>query len=203
MRLSSPVAIGLLAVLSVALFGVTPTTAAKSATKPTFENFLVVGIAGDYENRSQFERALVSQLRKKGAAASTYHSVVGGNKAVTREDVIAAIEEHGFDAVLAIRRLDGDVEMNVTKSRTETDATTIGGGFVNLFRSDYTDYTTQGSIDLGAKSTIAVELYSAETQEIVYQFDHETKRETNIGLLIDRTAETIAKQLDRQKLLAD
>lgn len=203
MRLSSPVAIGLLTVLGMALIGVTLSTPAKSAAEPKFENFLVVGIAGDYQNRSQFERVLVSQLRKKGAAASTYHSVVGGNKAVTKEDVIAAIQEHGFDAVLAIRRLDGDIEMKVTKSRTETEASTMASGFVNLFRSDYTDYTTPGSIDLATKTMIAIELYNAKTQEIVYQFDYETKRETNIGLLIDRTAETIAKRLDRQGLVGD
>ena len=71
MHVKSPVVIGLLAALVLVLFGATLSTPAESAAKPTFGNFLVVGIAGDYQNRSQFERALVSQLRKKGAAAST------------------------------------------------------------------------------------------------------------------------------------
>jgi hypothetical protein len=83
------------------------------------------------------------------------------------------------------------------------DATPIGGRFINLFRSDYTNYTTPGSVDLGAKSTIAVELYNAETKDIVYEFEHQTKRETNIGLLIDETAETVVKRLDRKKLIAN
>jgi len=192
-----------LVIIGLVLIGVTPSTLASSVPEPRFENFLVIGIAGDYENRAHFERAVVSQLRKKGAAAATYHSVIGGNKHVIKEDVVAAIREHGFDAVLAVRKLDGDVEMKVTRSRTETDATAMGGKFINLFRSDYTDYTTPESIDLGAKSLIAVELYSAETEDIVYGFNHETKRETNIGLLIDQTAETIVKRLDRQDLIAN
>lgn len=33
--------------------------------------------------------------------------------------------------------------------------------------------------------------------------DYETKRETNIGLLIDETAETVVKRLDRKKLIAN
>ena len=120
-----------------------------------------------------------------------------------KEDVIAAIQEQGFDAVLAIRRLAGDVELKVQKSRTEIDATPIGGRIVNLFRSDYTDYKTPGSIDFATEALLAVELYSAATQEIVFSFDHQTKKETNLGLLIDQTAETIVKRIDREGLLAN
>ena len=203
MRFSTNMTRDFLVVLSLVLIGVAPSISAEPSPKTRFENFLAIGISGDYETRAQFERVLVSQLRKKGAAASTYHSVIGGNKAIVKEDVIAAIEKHGFDAVLVVRKLDGDVQMKVNRSRTETDATPIGGRIVNLFRSDYTDTTTPGSIDLSTKSTLAVELYSAETEEIVFQFDHETKRDTNIGLLIDQTAETVVKKLDRNKLIAN
>ncbi len=128
--------------------------------------------------------------------------MIGGNKPVVKEDVIGAIDEHGFDAVLAIRRLDGDVEMKVKRSRTEIDATPIGGRIVNLFRSDYTDYTTPESVNLAASAILAVEVYSAATEEIVFAFDYETKSETNLGLLIDQTAAAIVKRVEREKLLA-
>ncbi len=166
-----------------------------------FSNILVIGIAGDYNNRAHFERQIVSQLRQNGAAASTYYSIVGGNNPVEREDVVAAVEERGFDAVLAVRRLDANVEIKVKKSRTEIDATPIGDRFLNLFRSNYTDYTKPGSVSFSSSALLAVELYDAETQEIVYSFDHETKSETNLGLLIDQTAETIVKRLGREGLL--
>lgn len=168
-----------------------------------FSNVLVIAIAGDYNVRSQFERVVVSNIRKTGASAAAWYSVAGGNKPVVKEDVVAAIQDGGFDAVLAIRRLDGDIEMKVKKSRTEIDATPIGGRIVNLFRSDYTDYKTPGSIDIATEALLAVELYSAATEEIVFSFDHQTKKETNLGLLIDQTAETIVKRIDRADLLAN
>ena len=108
-----------------------------------------------------------------------------------------------IDAVLAIRRLSGDVEMKVKKSRTEIDATPIGGRFLNLFRSDYTDYKTPGSINFATEALLAVEFYSAASEDIVFSFDHQTKKETNLGLLIDQTAETIVKRIDREGLLAN
>ena len=99
--------------------------------------------------------------------------------------------------------LDGDVEMKVKKSRTEIDATPIGGRIVNLFRSDYTDYKTPGSIDFATNALLAVEFYSADAEEIVFSFDHQTKKDTNLGLLIDQTAETIVRRIDREGLLAN
>ena len=118
----------------------TSTVTAAADSDETFTNVLVITIAGDYNTRAQFERGVVSNIRNTGNSASAWYSVAGGNKPVVKEDVIAAVEEQGFDAVLAVRRLDGDVEMKVKKSRTEIDETPIGGRFLNLFRSDYTDY---------------------------------------------------------------
>ena len=168
-----------------------------------FNNVLVIAVAGDYNIRSHFERVIVSQIRQTGASASAWYSVIGGNKPVTKEDVIAAIDEGGFDAVLAVRRLEGDVEMKVKRSRTEIDATPIGGRIVNLFRSNYTDYKTPESINFATSALLAVEFYSAESEDIIFSFDHQTKKETNLGLLIDQTAETIVKRIDREKLLAN
>ncbi len=175
--------------------------AGTTTTDDSFGNVLVIGIAGDYNNRAHFERQIVSQIRQQGASATTYHSIVGGNNPVEREDVLAAVAQNGFDAVLAVRRLDVNVDVKVKKSRTEIDATPIGDRFLNLFRSNYTDYTKAGSVSLSSSALLAVELYDAETQEIVFSFDHETKSETNLGLLIDRTAETIVKRLSREGLL--
>ena len=181
----------------------TSSVTSSADTSEQFGNVLVVVIAGDYDVRSQLERVVASNIRKTGAAASPWYSVVGGNKPVTKEDVSAAIDAQGFDAVLAIRRLDGDIEMKVKKSRTEIDATPIGGRIVNLFRSDYTDYKTPGSIDFATEALLAVEFYSTNSEDIVFSFDHKTRKETNLGLLIDQTAETIVRRIDREGLLAN
>ena len=181
----------------------TSTVTASADSDETFTNVLVITIAGDYNTRAQFERVVVSNVRNTGNSASAWYSVAGGNKPVVKEDVIAAVEKQGFDAVLAVRRLDGDVEMKVKKSRTEIDETPIGGRFLNLFRSDYTDYKKPGSIDFATQALLAVELYSTATGEVVFSFDHQTKKDTNLGLLIDQTAESIVKRIERQGLLAN
>jgi hypothetical protein len=179
------------------------TTTTKTAAETQYTNFVVVGVAGDYDARAHLERRVVSNLRSAGASASAYHAVIGGNKPVTKDDVLEVVAQHGFDAVLAIRRIDGDVAMQIQRSRTETDATPIGGRVVNLFRSDYSDYTTPESVNVVTQATLAIELYDARSEEIVFSFDYETGQGTDIGLLIDETAAAVVKRIEREKLIAN
>jgi hypothetical protein len=60
-----------------------------------------------------------------------------------------------------------------------------------------------GSLDLSTSVTFAIELYSVASEDIVWSMDHSSKKETDLGLLIDKTAATIAKRLDREDLIKD
>ncbi len=167
----------------------------------SFSNFLVVAVAGNYNSRAQFERATVSELRRKNASASTYHSLVSGNSPITPDDVRKAVRSGNFDALLVTRVLDTQTDLKVSKDREESDATPIGGKLVNLFRYEYTDYKNPGSVDLKTSVTLATELYSTATEEIVWSMEQTSKGETNLGLLIDETAAIVVKRLDRDDLI--
>ena len=168
-----------------------------------FDNFVVIAVAGDYNARAQFERSIVSELRQLGVSATPYHIAIGGNKPVSKEDVIGVVAANDFDAVVAVRNLDTDLELQVKRSRTEIDATPIGGRLINLFRSEYTDYTSPESVNLSASATLAIDVYDASTEELAWSFEYTTPSETNLGLLIDETARTIVRRIDREKLLAN
>lgn len=195
--------IALLTVVALCAGGCATTGSADSRKGDrSFSNFLVIGVAGDYDSRAQFERMIVSEIRRRGATASTYHSKIGGNKPLVKEDVLSVVQAGNFDAVLAVRNLDTDVNLKVKKSRTEIDATPIGGRIINLFRSEYTDYENPGTLDLAARVVLAIELYDSSNEEIVWSMEHTTKSETNLGLLIDETAAMIVKNLDRERLIS-
>ena len=192
----------LLTVTAVFASGCTTTSTTDTGSgRMSFSNFLVIGIAGDYNSRAQFERELTGDLRRAGAAASTYYSIIGSNKPITPDAVRTAVQSGDFDAILVTRVLDKQVDLKVQKDRTETDATPIGGRFVNLFRFNYTDYSKPGAIDLKTSVTFAIELYDVATEEIVWSMESSSRGETNLGLLIDRTAESIAKRLQRERLI--
>jgi hypothetical protein len=58
--------------------------------KESFHNLLVIGVAGDWNSRAQFERVVVSGLRAEGVDAQSYNLVAGGDKLPTRDDVWSA-----------------------------------------------------------------------------------------------------------------
>lgn len=194
-------------IATLLLSGCAATSASDSSTaapktKSSYTNFLVIGVAGDYNSRAQFERTVVSQLRQHGASATTYYSIVGGNKPVAADDVRAAVASGNFDAILVTRVVSKETELEVQKSRTATVATPIGDRFVNLFRFDYTDYSDPGSVDLKTSATFASDLYDAENEEIVWSTEFAKKGETNVGALIDETASTVVDRVRRDGLIA-
>ena len=193
----------LLAFTTISISGCASTSAGSSSksNQTSFGNFLVVAVAGNYNSRAQFERATVSGLKKQGASASTYHSLVSGNNPITPDEVRAAVQSGNFDALLVTRVLDTQTDLKVNKDREESDAAPIGGKFVNLFRYNYTDYENPGSIDLKTTVTLATELYSAATEEVVWSMEQTSKGETNMGLLIDETAAAIVTRMSDDDLI--
>lgn len=168
----------------------------------SFSNFLVIGIAGNYDSRAQFERTVVSGLRFRGSSASAYYVVAGGNKPITREAVKNAIDSGGFDAVVVTRVLDRDEDVSVKDTVTGTKATTKGGSLVNLFRYDYEDMDEPMSLDIKSQATFSVELYSAASEEMVWSFELVSSRSDNVGKIVDETAATVVNRLERDDLIA-
>jgi hypothetical protein len=167
-----------------------------------FGNFLVVGVAGNYDSRAQFERMVVSGLRSEGASAQPYHVVVGGNKPLTREAVLEAIDEHGFDAVVVTRLLDAESDLTVRSTVTGTKVSRKDGGFANLFRYDYEEFDDPLSLTIGMKLTIQTELYSSASQSMIWSTEAVGPRAENLGLLIDETAKIVVRQLRRSGKIA-
>ena len=168
-----------------------------------FENFLVIGVAGSYNNRSQFERSVVSEIRATGAGATAFHVVVPGNDALSRETVLKAVSDGGFDAVLVTRvgRLDTAVDRE--SGSTDIKASTVGGRPVNFFRYDYEELNEPDSLSFNTTVTLATELFSAADEKMVWAIETSDSNVANAGVLIDRAAAAIVSRLERSRRIAN
>ena len=189
------------------IFGLLTGCASTPAVTPVFEdeafenyqfyNLLVVGIAGNYTNRAQFERTLVSELRGKRVYATAYHTVVPGNDAISREAVVRAIDTNGFDAVLVTRVLDQSADIEVAQGTPTAQATTIGGSALNLFRYDYEELNEPGTVDLNLDVRLSTELFAAEEGTIVWSIQLDSEGAESTGILIDQMSTAIVNAVDR------
>ena len=201
--MSLPKVLLLIAVSAVATgCAATSTTSANpDVAKVSYSNFLVIGVAGDYTNRAYFERSVVSGIRAKGSSASAFHVVAGGNKPVTRETVKEAIVSGDFDAVVVTRVLDIDMEVDAGNSVAGAKATHKDGSLINLFRYDYEELNESLAVEFNTKVTFATELYDAASEQLVWTGESTGSRQENIGMMIDETAATVVKQLDRNRFI--
>jgi len=178
------------------------TSAGSDLAKMSFSNFLVIGVAGDYNNRAYFERSLVSGIRAKGSSASAFHVVAPGNKPVTREAVQGALEAGDFDAVLVSRVLDSNTDLDVKSAVTGTKVSRKDGGALDLFRYDYEEVNDPLSLELNTSVNIATELYDAASEQRVWSIESVSSATENIGQLIEDAAENVVKRLNRDDLIS-
>ena len=204
MTVSLPKVLLLIAVSAVATgcAATSTTSASPDLAKLAYSNFLVIGVAGDYNNRAYFERSVVSGIRAKGSSARAFNVVTPGNKPLTREAVKDAIESGGFDAVLVSRVLDTESDLGVKSAVTGTKVTRKDGGVLDLFRYDYEELDEPMSLELKTKVNIATELYSAASEQKVWSIDSVSSATENIGKLIEDAAENVVKRLHRDYLIS-
>lgn len=195
--------------LLIALSAVATGCAATSTTgadpdlaRISYSNFLIIGVAGDYNNRAYFERSLVSGIRAKGSSASAFHVVAPGNKPVTREAVQGALEAGDFDAVLVSRVLDSNTDLEVKSAVTGTKVSRKNGGVLDLFRYDYEEVNDPLSLELNTSVNIATELYDAASEQRVWSIESVSSATENIGQLIEDAAENVVKRLSRDDLIS-
>ena len=164
-----------------------------------FGNYLVIGVAGSYNNRAYFERSVVSSLRAQGASATAFYNIVRGNEPIDRDIVIQAVNENGFDAVLVTRVLGQQSQIDVENRSPDAKASTIGGRPINFFRYDYEELNEPGEINLAMTVTLVTELFSASDEKMIATFETSNSNAQTINNLIESSAASIADRLARDK----
>lgn len=167
-----------------------------------FSNFLVVGVAGRFDSRAQFERAVVSGLRAEGVEAKAYYLVTGGDQPLTRAAVLEAIDEHGFDAVVVTYPLDTESDIELRSAVTGTKVSRKQDGFLNLFRYDYEELNDPLDLSIDTRITFRTELFDAASQEMVWSSIKEGPKTKDIAVLIDDTGKSVVSQLKRAGKIA-
>lgn len=168
----------------------------------TFSNILVIGVADDYDMRAQFERTVAAEIRKSGAKATPYYTVIGNNPPVTASDVQNAVRSRGFDAVLFTRvKGSADQQVKVKDAPGSAAATVKGGNVFDLFRYDYEEFDEPENVRVSTDVTLLTELYSAAEQKRIWiaqssSYDRESPQQ-----IVDSEARVIVKALNKDDLI--
>jgi hypothetical protein len=166
-----------------------------------YHNFLVVGVAADYNNRAQFERQLVSAIKAVGGTATAYYTVAGDNPPVNRAQLESVIDSGGFDAVLLTRVADQQSKVDVKTGAPDTKVVRESGNVFDLFRYDYEELNDPDTIEINTDISIVTELYETAGKNKIWAIETSSQSTDGAGILIDREVAAIMQQLKKDKLI--
>lgn len=166
-----------------------------------YANFLVIGVAGNYNNRAYFEREIVSGLRTAGANATAFYSLAGSTP-FDRDSVLEAVQENGFDAVLVTRVKDRAAQMDIAPGSTAARASPIGGRPIGFFRYDYEEFNEPETLNLSMSVTLSTELFDAADEKMIWAVQTTQSGEKRIGALIEDVADAIVRRISASDLIA-
>ena len=173
-------------------------------TDLSYNDILVIGVAGDYDNRAAFERAMVSRIKAEGATAVAYYTVIGRNQPITRSAVSAAVKSRGFDAVLLTRVLSQSSVASVEGPTTDTKVSRMEADrVIDLFRYDYEEMTDPGDINILSTVTLSAEMFSGPDETRMWAIESTISNKENVGQIIEAAADTIMGQLKEDRLIGD
>lgn len=170
--------------------------------KPGYSNVLVIGVAGSYETRTQFERMMTSTLNAAGTKATAYFGVVGRNKEITRNDVTDAVRARGFDAVVLTRVVSQQSSVSEKGGASTAKATRRDAhSAIDLFRYDYEVLNDPSTINIKSTVVLSTEVFSAADEIRVYEMQTTISDKVNINVLIDEAVNSIVAHLQKDGMV--
>jgi hypothetical protein len=205
-RLAQLSIIALLASLSLAACTATTTSLRKvhhdDAYRGTgYDNFLVIGVTENYDIRAQFEREVVSEIRRAGANATAYYTLRGNNPPVSRDDIRAVVEKGDFDAIVITRVTDSAQDVSVKDGRATGDAVVKGDSFFDLFRYDYEEFDEPENVRVSTSVTLVTELYAVADLKSIWAVESSSHDRQSVQQIIDSEAQAIGKALVKDRLV--
>jgi len=177
-----------------------------------FKKVLVIGVAQDQDSRQAFEDALVSAITDEGGTAQASIGVLPHDEQLTEDQLHAAIDAGGFDAVLITRLLSVDKSQEYTppkkynNPRTRYYAASPGwgygyGGFYGFYGTTFAEVHEPGYFETSTTLKLETNLYSVATNELVWTGQSETVDPESIPDARESMTAAVAKKLKQEKLI--
>ena len=166
-----------------------------------FNNILVIGVANDYNNRSRFERILVTKLAEHSVTAVAYYQAIGGNKPIERESVRRLVDAEGFDAVLITRVLNRDIDANSKSGSAVTKSVRKDEGALQLFRYDYQELNEPPTLSFDVSVKLSSEVFDTNSKSRVWAIEAEISKKEVMSQIVDDAVAIIIQRLQRDGLI--
>ncbi|HET6416906.1 MAG TPA: hypothetical protein VFG22_11470 [Polyangiales bacterium] len=178
----------------------------------SFKKVMVIGVAQDQKARQAFEDALVSAIAKEGGTAQASIAVLPNEEQISEDQLHAAIDAGGFDAVLITRVLSVDKSQQYTPPKKYNNPQTryypgsLGwghgyGGYYGFYGTTFAEVHEPGYFETSTTLRLETNLYSVATNELVWTGQSATIDPQSIDDARSSMTQAVAKKLKEERFI--
>jgi hypothetical protein len=168
-----------------------------------YNNILVIAVAANYNSRSRFERVMASALSSPTTNATAYYEIAKGDQELTREKILAAVSEHGYDGVVVTQIGSQQNQISVKAGAEETKVVRRNDRAVDFFRYDYEVLNKPHQINMETEVVLVTDFFETSDARRIWSAESTVSDKENITYLIEDTAKMIATKISQDGLVAN
>lgn len=169
---------------------------------PKFKKILVIAVMENYLIRQEFEDEMERLLAKSGIEGVRSHMVLPPRNELMEGELRQRIKEADYDAVLVIRPKAFRKETEEVGTKAIYMPPTVYQSFWPYWDMAFKQYSAKGSY-LKENTIVSAEfnLYRTNDEALLWSGETDTVYSKNFGKLAREYAETLVKQLKKDKVL--
>ena len=145
------------------------------ASDAPYKNVLVIFLAESFDSRRYLEMEIVKQLQQTGTLAVGSTSMMDTKTPVSRKTFLDMVERVNADAVLVSQIADLRAQGEVVNMNPESTYNFRPTYYYNVWSVELTEYEEPEAINFEIDLWLATQLYSVDSQDVVWAIEAETK----------------------------
>ena len=165
------------------------------------DDVMVIGVSENEIRRQMFEDHFVKEFQKRGVKAVSSAKIFPPEKKLSREEVLAEVEEQGLDAILITRliRVKREEKFVAPSTTSYPNARYARFDIYSYTTGDYAKYG--GSYEKRRDILLETNIYEAESQMIIWSGKSDSIKAKYVSDVIDSLCRTVMNDLRKKKLI--
>jgi hypothetical protein len=166
-----------------------------------YQRLLVIGIAGDPDQRRRIEDLLAASLAAENVAATAGYTRLGSSPALLQDDIEQAAAATDSDGILIAHLVSVSTKAEVTEGRVEVKSECRGGNPIDYFLYDHEELREPDSVAISHEVIMVTNLYDSQDGTRIWTIQSSCFERSDFDAILQQEAQAIVRQLRRDRLI--
>lgn len=173
----------------------------RAAGAVPYERLLVVGVAGDADQRQRIEDLIAANLADESVSAIPAYTRIGTSPVLLQDEIDEAAATTRSDGILIAHLVSASVNPEVREGRVDVMSECRGGNPIELFLYDHEELREPDSVTFAHEVTMVSNLYDTGSGARIWTIQSTCFDKAEFDAVLRQEARAIVRQLRRDGLV--